>query len=124
MSIQEVIAKINKLKPNTIDDEHKVEWLSKLDGLIYVEMIKNHRASALTSILPNVKEEFTPYDENNTNDELLVPYAFNDLYLFWLEAQMNYWLDDIVNYNKAMTRFGELYASFGNWFNRNVTRDK
>ncbi len=124
MTVQEAIAEVNKLKQNTIDDGTKVMWLSRLDSLVYTEIIKAHRLNAATDILPQVKENFTPYDENNAAEEvLLAPYTYADMYIFWLEAQINYWNDDIENYNKAITRFTEKYNAFANWFNQNIRRD-
>jgi hypothetical protein len=124
MTVQEAIAEVNKLKQNTIDDGTKVMWLSRLDSLVYTEIIKAHRLNAATVILPQVKETFTPYDENNAAEEvLLAPYTYADMYIFWLEAQINYWNDDIENYNKAITRFTEKYNAFANWFNQNIRRD-
>lgn len=122
MTIIEAITKVNKLKPNTIDDGIKVEWLSKIDSLIFTDTIKAHRKNATTSILPNLPNEFVPYDENE-DCELIVPYTYEDLYLYWLEAQINYWQDDIDAYNKAMTRFNEMFSAFSNWFNRQIMRD-
>ena len=42
MTIGEVLAEVDEINPNTIDDAVKIGWLSKLDGRIFDETILTH----------------------------------------------------------------------------------
>lgn len=124
MTVQEAISEVKRLKNTTIDDSALITWLSRLDSLVYEEIIKAHRTTAKTDLLPHVGDEFIPYEANNNISTVLIaPYTYADMYIFWLEAQINYWNDDIENYNKAITRFTEKYNAFANWFNQQIRRD-
>ena len=43
-SINEVIERVNRARPDAIDDETKAAWLLELDGQLYRETILRHRA--------------------------------------------------------------------------------
>ena len=45
MTISEAIARCNLVKPNQFDDQTKVEWLTRLDGKVWWDVIRSHEGA-------------------------------------------------------------------------------
>lgn len=112
MKIIEAVTKIDALKPNNYTTENKVAWLSVLDGMIKEEIIDTHEGGDAIS--------FTGYDENTPNDTvLIVPSPYDDIYVRWLEAQIDYANGEYGRYSNSMTMFNATYSAYERYYNRN-----
>lgn len=111
MTIIEAIALVDNLKPNTYTQDDKIRWLSKLDGVVKAEIIDTHEGGSEVS--------FMGYDENTPHDTvLLVPAPYDDIYRFWLEAQIDYTNADFDKYNNSSMRYNAEYSAFERHYNR------
>lgn len=111
MTIGEAIAKIDSLKHNTYSVEDKVEWLSRQDSMIKRLIIDTHEGAE------NVT--FTGYDANtDVNTELLAPAPYDELYLRWMEAQIDYHNGEYEKYNNSITMYNAAFAAYRNDYNR------
>ena len=111
MTIIEAINRIDSLKPNNYSQDDKVAWLSKIDGIIKEKIIDTHEGG--DGIV------FDGYDtDTNTATELLVPAPYDDLYVRWLEAQIDYANSEYGKYNNSMTMYNAAYAEYENYYNR------
>ena len=111
MTIIEAIDSINSLKPNSFTQEDKIKWLSTLDGIIKKEIIDTHEGAEGV--------EFNGYDENTPLDTvLLVPPPYDDIYLKWLEAKIDYINGDTARYNNSMIMYNTAYSAFQRYYNR------
>jgi hypothetical protein len=111
MTIIEAIHKIDDLKHNTYSQENKVKWLSNLDSMVKRHVIDTHEGGEGVA--------FSGYDENTGNDtELLIPEPYEECYLLYLEAQIDYHNGEYGRYNNAIERFNTVWNSFQNWYNR------
>lgn len=112
MTIIEAINGIDALKHNTYTQNNKVEWLSRLDSMVKKFIIDTHEgAEAVT---------FTGYDDStDTSTELLVPAPFDEVYLRWMEAQIDYYNGEYDKYNNAIDMFNTAYNGYMNYYNRN-----
>ena len=112
MKIIEVINRIDSLKHNTYTQNDKVAWLSRLDSLIKRLIIDTHEGGE--------KVTFTGYDDKtDLNTELLVPAPFDEMYLRWLEAQIDYHNGEYDKYNNAVLMYQTAYDGYANYYNRN-----
>ena len=112
MKIIEAITKIDALKPNNYTPENKIAWLSVLDGVIKEEIIDTHEGGEAIT--------FTGYDANTPTDtELLVPAPYDDIYVRWLEAQIDYSNADYGRYSNSMTMYNAAYSAYERYYNRN-----
>lgn len=112
MKIIEAITKIDSVKPNNYTTENKIAWLSTLDGMIKEEIIDTHEGGK--SVV------FNGYDANTPNDtELLVPAPYDDMYVRWLEAQIDYANGEYGRYSNSMTMYNASYVNFERHYNRN-----
>ena len=99
------------MKPNQYDNETKVRWLSKLDGMIFWEVIATHEGSTLT--------QFDGYGEADPDTVLLVPYPYDeDIYNYFLQSQIDKENGEMAKYNQSVVLYNNAYQTFWNWYNR------
>lgn len=113
MKIHEAIAEVDHLKPNMFDEKVKITWLSRLDTRIYQEIICTHRY--------NEGEEeitFDGYTENDGETELLVGQPYDEMYVRWLEAQIDYNNMEFDGFNASNSVFESIYGNFRNAYNQ------
>ena len=110
MKIIEAIQKVDALKPNNYSQEDKIKWLSTLDGIIKAEIIDTHEGGSAVT--------FNGYDMSSLETELLVPAPYDDIYIKWLEAQINYNIGEIGKYNNSMTMYNSAYSTYERYYNR------
>ena len=111
MTIIEAITRIKTLKPNTFLQQDIIRWLSILDGIIKKEIIDTHEGGE------NVI--FNGYNESSdVTQEMLVPAPYDDIYLRWLEAQMDYANGEYNKYNNSYKVYNEAFTAFARYYNR------
>ena len=111
MTIAEVISKVDALKPNTYTPEDKVEWLSTLDARVKSQIIDAHECIEPTF--------FCGYDGlADMETELLVPAPYDEMYLRWLEAMIDYHNSDDDRYNNAIILFNNAYDGYKKHYTR------
>lgn len=111
MTINEAVYRIDLIKPNGYAMSEKIKWLSTLDGIIKKEIIDTHEGSEDVT--------FNGYDENSSLvTTLLVPAPYDDIYLRWLEMQIDYANNEYAKYNNSTTMYNKAYAAFEKHYNR------
>ena len=111
MTIAEAISKVDALKPNTYTPEDKIGWLSTLDSRVKTQIIDTHEGCC--------KPPFYGYDSVlDQETELLVPAPYDEMYLRWLEAQIDYTNGEYGKYNNAIVMFNTSWKEYQNYYNR------
>lgn len=110
MKIIEAINRIDSLKHNTYTESDKLAWLSRLDAMVKKHIIDTHEGDEVT---------FTGYDDmTDLQTELLIPAPYDEVYLRWMEAQIDYHNGEYEKYNNAMDMFNTAYEGYQNYYNR------
>lgn len=119
-TINEVIERVGRTKPNAIDDRDKARWLIQLDGRLFEEMVKWDKPDAEV-----VKE----YPEDG-DKELLASGPYEDLYDFYLTAMVSLAMrenadygNNIDLYNARMTEFQSTWRRDHQAFRKKVIRN-
>ena len=111
MTIIEAINRIDAIKPNSFSQQDKVRWLSTLDGIIKKEIIDTHEGAE--------KVTFNGYNENTLiTTELLVPAPYDDVYIRYLEMQMDYANGEYNKYDNSYAMYNNAYSAFARYYNR------
>ena len=111
MTIMEAINHIDKVKPNGYSQVEKIKWLSTFDGMVKCEIIDTHESDE--------KVTFNGYDDTTAlTQELLIPHPHDDVYIKWLEAQIDYANGEYGKYNNSITMCNTAYSSFERYYNR------
>lgn len=112
MKVSDMIAHVDKLKPNRFSQDEKYRWLTDIDGMIVRELIETHENSPL-------KEEFVGYIPGRDDDkDLIVPAPYDSLYRWYLESQIDLANMEIGKYNNAKNLFNQAYLTYTDHYNR------
>ena len=112
MKIIEAINQIDSLKHNTYSQRDKILWLSRLDSMVKRLIIDTHEGGE--DVI------FTGYTETTDPEtELLVSAPFDEMYLRWLEAQIDYANGEYGKYNNSILMYQTSYDGYANYYNRN-----
>lgn len=105
MTINDAIREVDHLKHNTHTDEEKVAWLSRLDQMLWRTVIQVHEDGE------DVK--MPEYNEDTDMDtELMAPTPYDQMYIYWLMAQIDLANADINQYNVDITMFNTEHDSY------------
>jgi hypothetical protein len=111
VKIIEAITRLDALKFNTYTQTDKVEWLSGLDNMVKKHIIDTHEGAE--GVI------FTGYDEStDLQTELLVPAPHDEMYLRWMEAQIDYHNGEYDKYNNAIIMFNTVYEAYQSYYTR------
>jgi hypothetical protein len=111
MKVREAIDRTDSLKHNTYTESEKVEWLSRLDGMVKQQIIDTHEDGE-----DIVFDGYTQKDSMDTI--LLVPMPFDEVYIRWLEAQIDYYNGEIARYNNSMMMYQAAFDDYQRYYNR------
>ena len=112
MTIIEAISSLNEVKPNSYSQTEKIKWLSRLDGMIKSEIIDTHEGGE------NIT--FSGYDENvDLSTPLLVPHPYDEIYIRYLEMQIDYANNEYGKYNNSREMYNASYEAYAKYYNRN-----
>ena len=110
MTIIEAINQVDGIKFNTYSQEDKVRWLSSLDAKI---------TAVLEGAYPSPMWVSAPYDPNTDMErELLLESPWDEMYIRWMEAMIDYNNGETDSYNRSITLFNNLYQNFCDWYIR------
>jgi hypothetical protein len=111
MKIIDAINRIDSLKHNTFTQIDKVEWLSRLDAMVKSHIIDTHEGGE--DVI------FTGYDDStDLQTELLIPEPYSEVYLRWMEAQIDYYNGEYGKYNAALSMYNAAFGAYVNHYNR------
>lgn len=115
MTIAEVIARADALIPNAIPRNIKITWLSTLESMIVIEVIRTHEGD-------EEYESFAGYDENTDPEtELIVPAPYSEMYTIWIAAKINFVNGEFDRYQNVAAQFQSIFRDFADHYNRTHT---
>jgi hypothetical protein len=110
VKIIDAINRLDNLKHNTYTQNDKLEWLSRLDSMVKTHIIDTHEGAENVS--------FTGYTDATPLDTvLLVPAPHDEIYLRWMEAQIDYHNGEYDHYNNAIILFNTAFEAYQQHYN-------
>ena len=110
MTISEAIDALDAGQSNTFSRQEKIGWLSRLDSLVQKELADTHGGG---------QPAFAGYTaETDPQTVLLVPAPWDEIYLHYMQAQMDYLSGDMTRYANAAALYNACFAAYRNYFNR------
>ena len=103
MTISELLAYVDDVKPNAFTEGQKLLWLNELEARIQRHVFLSGECIQYR----------LPEDENC--EPLLVP-PHDAVYRHWLEAMIDYANGEYSKYQNTMQMFNAQWASFVAWF--------
>jgi len=109
-TINEVIERNDRIKPNTYDAETKAGWLYRLDGRISKEIMQKEEP----------EQYIFPQDADRM---LLIPFPHDAIYDYYIQAMIDFANREFSTYNNSMIMFNEAYDAFAKLYIReNIPR--
>ena len=93
MTVLEVIQEFDSLKPNGFTQEQKLRWLDRLDLFLQKTVLDRY---------PKRSQEIRT---GELQREVRLEMPFSEGYIYWLEAKVRYFSQDVEGYNSAMSMF-------------------
>ena len=127
MTAQQAIERADDFRAgNAVPYELKLAWLNDVEHIVYNEVIRTHlhdfRTSPWWHKNPETgKWEFLPcpeYTDENTNTELIAEHPYDNLYPFYIMAQIDLYSQDMDLYNASTMKFNEAYSKYAYKYNR------
>ena len=110
MTISEAITRLDLQKQNTCTRQEKLNWLSELDGLIKTQILDAYE---------NPPAVLLPYgDSPEENTVLLAEPPYDSMYLWYLEAKIDYQNGEVIRFNNAMELFQALFREYAARYHR------
>lgn len=106
MTARDAIRWVDEKKHNVYATEDKLVWLTQAE--------KMAQELRLRCGLPPQARELEP------ETELSIPAPYDQLYLRWLEAQIDYTNQEYLRYNNAMAIFSGLWQDYANALRRSA----
>lgn len=116
MTIKEAIAQIDELCPNQYTRSQKLHWLSDIDRMVAADVLSKYEYENASA--------GKWYDESELPDDsiqLIVPSPYDEMYLYYLQAQIDYWNRETAKYNNSIIRFNESFALFAKYWRNTHT---
>lgn len=111
MTIHEAIARVDAIKPNRFKESQKIAWLGNLEGQIINELVLTHEHPTMIVTLE--------FNENmDTNQNLIVPHPYDEVYLLYLQSQIDLNNMEIAKYNNSKTLYNNAYQTLVDYWNR------
>ena len=99
-TINEVIQRVDRTRPNALEGQDKARWLLELDGQVYEELTK-----------ADAPEVLPPRSWPGDGDaQLLVQPPYDNIYDLYLTAMVEFFQGDYSDYNNTAVLFGQARA--------------
>lgn len=111
MTINEVLDEVDRIaKNNSIDRNQKIKWLDRLDRSIFNDLLQYKKDNI---------ETFDGYDVDDDEDtELLAVTPYDELYVYYVLAQINLIQQEIDFYNNNYAIYEDKYRNYRDFINR------
>lgn len=123
MTVSQVLAYVDDVKPNQYDDDIKIKWLSALEGRIFNDVINTHMRN-YDELIEDTEEETYSYTEFGGLDswdmetQLVVPDEYAELYSLYIMAKIDFSNGETDRYQNSSLMFNASYNDFTAWYNR------
>ncbi len=137
MTLSELVAKINQLKPSEYDKDDITRWVNAVEHMAWDQVIlRSERViippkmdpvvvnpgivNYVPEIIPPFPEEpFKPYVYvEDAERELLIPDQFSDAYIYFVSAKIDFQNMEIDRYNAESVAFENEFQEYAKWYRR------
>lgn len=111
MTINEVLDEVDRIaKNNSIDRNQKIKWLDRLDRNIFNDLLQYKKDNV---------ETFDGYTDETDEDTVLLAVApYDELYVYYVLAQINLIQQEIDFYNNNYAMYEDKYRNYRDFINR------
>lgn len=105
MTLEDVLAWVDSIKPNAFSDNEKTNWVNEVEGMVQ------------TDVFLWAPEEIIVYDyETDKDKELLAQPPHDKIYGAYLTAMIDFANGEYNKYQNTMQMFNAHFGEFMRWF--------
>lgn len=102
MKAQDIIDRVDRVKPNAFANEDKLMWLNEVEGKVQTEILLKR--------IDDVKQL------GSVMDELIVPFPYDSLYDFYLQAMVDFHNREYNEYVNTSELYNQKWKEFEMWY--------
>ena len=110
MTISQAISRVDDLRHNVYSHQDKIRWISTLEHTVVRQVLQEHEGGEINF------DGYTP--EKDMQTQLMVKAPYDDIYIRWMEAMIDYHNGEIASYNGAIALFNAAFDNFKAWYTR------
>ncbi|MDO4810752.1 MAG: hypothetical protein Q3985_02285 [Eubacteriales bacterium] len=108
LTVGQVLLQVDALLPNQYTAEEKCRWIRQAEGFVWEEVIGLHKGEENAPMA-------TQWDEDT---ELLVAAPYDELYRYYVEAQIHYTNGEMNRYNNACVAWNNALLTYRDYYCR------
>ena len=112
MTLQEALDIADAMKPNMMDRQLKIKYLTEIEQLRWAEILMRHEHTEEQETKPVYTEETDP------GTELIVPDPYSMVYTYWLMSKIDIQNQEDQRYNIDRAHFENEYDTMSDWWTR------
>ena len=112
MTIQRALDIADTMKPNMMDRDLKILFLSEIEQLIHQEIIMKHVHTPEQEVMPAYDEQTDP------GTVLNIPDPYSMVYVYWVMSKIDLQNLEYDKYNSDRALFENAYDTMHDWWNR------
>lgn len=107
MTASEAIARAKETRQGAIDYSQYLKWINVIEGRVQTE------------ILGKPLSEIIIYSEENDNISLLIPHPYDEVYIYYLCAMVDFFNEELDLYNVDAQIFDDKFEAFKKHYAKN-----
>lgn len=110
MNVGKLIETVTMLIGQQYDLEMLIGWLNEIEGQVLDQVVNKAHGFDV---------EFAPFTEDNMERELAVPDRFQDVYVNYIRAKVDFMNQETERYNNDAAMFDASWKEYASWHIRN-----
>lgn len=106
MTIEKVLERVDRQKPNAIEDQMKEDWVLELERRNWEEMLRKD-------------EEAQNWTAPDQKEELRIQAPFDQVYVLYVIAMIEFVTQEYASYENTMALFNSQMSDYKAWYRRN-----
>lgn len=106
-TIRNIVDRVDELRPNQYSEAMKLAWLSELEGKI--------AADVMLMRIDEIRNLEYSHPES-MEAEPLVTYPHQEVYVYWLMAQIDFANGEYNKYQNSMEMYNQYFGNYVRWF--------
>lgn len=112
MNIQQALDYADQLKPNMMERQLKLAFLTEVEQLFHREVRMKHEHTEEEEVLPEYTEDTDP------GTIMLIPDPYSMLYVYWLLMKIDMQNLESDKWNQDAQRFDQAWGTMEDWYTR------
>lgn len=117
MTVDKIIERVDKVKPNGFPHDVKVDWIKELIAKIKEEVVETHESYEEGDDL-YVRYVIDKDEDITGSTEIDLPDSHMDVAEFYLYLKIDLANADIDRYSNSLVLFNNAYLEYRRWYNR------